>query len=34
MVPMADMLNHLRPRETRWGFRENSKTFEISATST
>lgn len=34
LVPMADMLNHLRPRETRWGFREHSKTFEISATST
>ena len=33
MVPIADMLNHLRPRETKWGFRENSKTFDISATS-
>lgn len=32
MVPMADMLNHYRPRETRWGFREESKNFEISAT--
>jgi protein-histidine N-methyltransferase len=32
LVPMADMLNHLRPRETRWGFREESQHFEIAAT--
>jgi histone-lysine N-methyltransferase SETD3 len=29
MVPMADMLNHYRPRETRWGFDEDSKMFTI-----
>jgi histone-lysine N-methyltransferase SETD3 len=31
MVPMADMLNHYRPRETRWGFDEDSKMFTIHA---
>lgn len=29
MVPYADMLNHYRPRETRWGFDENTETFTI-----
>jgi protein-histidine N-methyltransferase len=29
MVPMADMLNHYRPRETRWGFNEDSNMFTI-----
>ncbi len=29
MVPMADMLNHYRPRETRWGFDEEKEVFTI-----
>ena len=29
MVPMADMLNHYRPRETRWGFDEEQELFTI-----
>ena len=31
MVPMADMLNHYRPRETRWGFDEEKEVFTIHA---
>ena len=31
MVPMADMLNHYRPRETRWGFDEETNMFTIHA---
>lgn len=31
LVPMADMINHRRPRETRWTFNESKQGFVISA---
>lgn len=31
LVPMADMINHRRPRETRWTFNQSKKGFIISA---
>lgn len=31
LVPLADMLNHYRPRETRWTFREGDDAFVISS---
>jgi len=32
MVPYADMLNHLRPRETRWAYNRHRQCFTIHAT--
>lgn len=29
MVPYADMLNHLRPRETKWQFDDNTQQFSV-----
>lgn len=31
LVPYADMLNHLRPRETKWQFEDSLQAFTVSS---
>ena len=33
LVPFADMLNHHRPQETRWGYETSNNTFFIKSVS-
>lgn len=34
MVPMADMLNHYRPRETKWAYENHRRAFTITTLQT